>query len=187
MSDQNPFASTQDVADAETSDSEAAFDDVEAVNDSDEDVEVIETAPASTTEAKTETKAPARAPKPEGYITPVEFAHKLTEKMRKDGSLAEGQSFPPQQVYSWVKQGKSPTAKDPLKSYSEGGRENLLKEDEVWAWLERKDTRKKEQAAAKAAREQATADKAKNEPEPASGAETKNETAAPSEQVVEVE
>jgi len=187
MSDQNPFEGEQTVAIDENTqnvdESTEAFDDVETVEPTDEDVEVVPATDTPTESKPTEAKAPARPPKPEGYITPVEFAHKITEKLRTDGTMNKDQSFPPQQVYSWVKQGKSPSAKNPLKSYSEGGRENLLKEDEAWAWYNAKNERKAAADKAKQDKAAADAEKAKNAPATAPVTEVE----APSEPVAEVE
>jgi hypothetical protein len=100
-------------------------------------------------------KAPARPPVPEGYITPVTFAKLLTEKALEAG----GKEVPPQYVYSTIR--SSASGKNPLKTYSEGGRDNLLKPDEAFAWWEAKELRKTERAANAADKAEKAANKAK--------------------------
>jgi hypothetical protein len=82
-----------------------------------------------------------RAPVPNGYITPVAFAKLLSDKLTRE-AVERGELDPeteeiriaPQMVYSWVKAGKNESAQYPLKSYTEGGRDNLLKQDEAFKW-----------------------------------------------------
>jgi hypothetical protein len=136
----NPFE-----ADVEEFDAAEELDEVQPDVETDTVPEAAEATPAAPAK-------PKRAPAPEGYITPVTWAHKLSERLQKAGKLAAGTEIPPQMVYSWVKQGKNPNAKDGLKSYSEGGRENLLKEDEANAWYDRKEQRSAEREAAKKAK-----------------------------------
>lgn len=111
-------------------------------------------------------KAPARPPVPEGYIAPVAFAKKLSEHY--------GYEVRPQVVYSTIRQSNSgDNPKNPLPVYSEGGRDNLLKLDEAFAWWMAKDERVAARKAAKAAQP------AKTEAAPA--------TAEPQGEVVEAE
>lgn len=179
---ENPFENDEPQIENDVQD-DAAYDDIETVAD-DEDVEVLPETTNATEPAKADAtpSKPKRPSAPEGYITPVAFAHKLTERLRKEGVLAEGEAFAPQQVYSWVKQGKSMSAKNPLKSYSEGGRDNLLKLDEAMAWYDAKEQRKAEAAAKKAEAAKAAAAKAQTSPQAA--AETGEVSTEP---VVEVE
>jgi hypothetical protein len=167
----NPFD-----ADVEDVDADQALDESAPESDQAE----TDTVPEGATQTAT-TAAPAkpkRAPAPEGYITPVAWAHKLSERLQKANKLPANLEIPPQMVYSWVKQGKNPTAKDGLKSYTEGGRENLLKEDEANAWYDRKEQRVAEREAAK----QAKAAEAAKQP-----AAAPVEAEAPTEPVAEVE
>jgi hypothetical protein len=155
MSEPNPFEAPQsDVLTEENTDQNPFDADVENIPVTEPDAET-DVVPA-TAENKSNGTTPAKAAKssrpevPAGYITPVQFAHKLTDKLRGENKLAEGEAFPPQMVYSWVKAGKNTNATNGLKSYTEGGRENLLKEDEAWEWYNGKETRKAEREAAKA-------------------------------------
>jgi hypothetical protein len=125
-------------------------------------------------------KKATKPPVPAGFITPVAFAHTLTEKLRGTKQLAEGEVFPPQMVYSWVKAGQKSGAKDGLPSYSEGGRDNLLKADEAMAWYDRKDQRVADRKAAKEKKAAEAAAKASATPATAA-------PAAPTEPVQEVE
>jgi hypothetical protein len=181
MSEPNPFEDDANAGTVLTEENPTnSFDaDVEDVPVTEPDAEV-DTVPASTTTSGGETKpakkaASSRPEVPAGYITPVQFAHKLTDKLRGENKLAEGEVFPPQMVYSWVKAGKNANAQNGLKSYTEGGRENLLKEDEAWEWYNNKEARK-------AAREEEKAKKAAQPEKAPTEAE-----AAPSEPVTEVE
>jgi hypothetical protein len=127
--------------------------------DFDESPELDETDTVETTEEAKPAKAakvPARPPVPEGFIAPVAFAKVLTAKLREMGKIAADAEIPPQMVYSYIKN----TAKTdhPLKSYTEGGRNNLLKEDEALEWWLGRDERAAERkaiAAAKAAKKAA--------------------------------
>lgn len=91
-------------------------------------------------------KKSSRPAVPGGYITPVQFAKKLSEKLtaeaRDRGELAANEviEVPPQQIYSYINQARKAgeNAKYPIPTYSEGGRQNLLKEDEAFAWWEAK-------------------------------------------------
>jgi hypothetical protein len=160
--------------------------DVETVEASDEDVEVVPAEPTTGT-VQAQTKAPARPVVPEGFITPVQFAKELTDRERKAGRIAEGEVIAPQVIYSYVNQGKKAGA-DPVKtlrSYSEGGRENLLKREEAFAYWDAKAQRVQDRKDAKAAKEKAAAEKAAaaaKQPAPAPV-----EAEAASEPVTEVE
>lgn len=133
-----------------------------------------ETAKAEGKPAK-EKKAPARPPVPEGFITPVAFAKILTERGDKE--------VPPQYVYSTIR--SSSTGKNPLPTYSEGGRDNLLKLDEALAWWDEKNKRVAERAANAATKAEKAKEKAAakaDAPVEAEGAE-----AAPAGELVEAE
>jgi hypothetical protein len=108
-------------------------------------------------------KAPARPPVPEGYVTPVEFAKRLTEHLEaqeasnKNGRISKTNPVPPQMVYSYIKS-NGPSSKNPLPTYEEGGRSNLLKVEEALGWWDAKAERtaaSKAAAAEKAARKAA--------------------------------
>jgi hypothetical protein len=132
------------------------FEDVENVADDttvvpDDEVETVaETKPE---EVKPETKKSSRPPVPEGYITPVQFVKVLKEERNVEVA--------PQVLYSYVNQGKTSKGDQDkkLKSYSEGGRENLLKKEEALAWWDAKERRSQERAANKAAKAKADAEK----------------------------
>lgn len=74
------------------------FEEVETPEATDE-VETVEAAPEP---AKTETKA-KRPQLPDGFGTPIQFAHALTAKLRAEGKLEENEDFKPQVVYSYIK------------------------------------------------------------------------------------
>jgi hypothetical protein len=147
MTEPNPFDENTETTTAVIHDS-VELDEV--------DVPEADVVPATaTTEGQPAAAKPTKStkpPVPEGYITPVAFAKKLSEREIAEGRLAEGQAIAPQMIYSYVNQGKNPNTKNPLKSYSEGGRENLLKEDEAFAWWDAKEERKVNREANKAAK-----------------------------------
>jgi hypothetical protein len=140
-------------------------------------------APAAEGEGKPAAKAkPAstRPPVPEGFISPVAFAKELTKHLRAKGKLGEADEIAPQMVYSYLKNANKAGSKNPWPSYSEGGRDNLLKLQESLDWWDAKDARVAERKTNKAEKEKAKADKA---------AAKANETApeAAAEPVVEAE
>ena len=116
-----------------------------------------------------EPKAPARPPVPEGFITPVAGAKLLTahlaakgEKDSKGVLYSTDNPITSQMVYSYVRNSQKPNGKYPLQYYTEGGRENLLKPQELLDWWDAKIERvtaSKANAAAKKAKqaEKATA------------------------------
>jgi hypothetical protein len=127
-----------------------------------DEVDTPATAESSDKAPKAE-KAPARPPVPEGYVTPVEFAKQLTEHLEKQGAsnkngpISKTNPVPPQMVYSYIKS-NGPSSKNPLPTYEEGGRSNLLKAEEALAWWDAKAERtaaSKAAAAEKAARKAA--------------------------------
>ena len=143
------------------------------------DAEDVEEVPAEAEKPKGATKkatkaANTRPPVPAGYISPVAAAKKLsahlTAKARAAGQLEEDEEIEvrPQVVYSYIRNNQEGKSKNPIKTYSEGGRENLLKLDEFIAWWDEKDAR----VAARKAGAKKTAKKAE---------------AAPAEEVVEAE
>jgi hypothetical protein len=141
-----------------------ALESVDGENAVDEDVETLpEGATAETPAAPVKPKKAAVA---SGYITPVAFAHLLTEREQKAGRISAAEAIAPQVIYSYVNQGKKPGA-DPaktLKSYSVGGRENLLKADEAFTFWDDKDARVQARKAAKVAKLAAAAEAAKAAP-----------------------
>lgn len=139
-------------------------------------------APEATTEtakadkpAKKE-KAPARPPVPEGFITPVAFAKVLSE-------LPGAKEVPPQYVYSTIR--SSASGKNPLPTYSEGGRNNLLKLEEALAWWDAKNKRVEERAVNAATKAEKAANKAKEKAE--APVEAEGADAAPAGELVEAE
>lgn len=95
-------------------------------------------------------KANARPPVPEGFIAPVAFAKELTKRLQAAGKLSADTEIPPQMIYAYIK--SSAGGKNPLPTYSEGGRNNLLKLDEALAWWDAKEQRSQERNAKKAAK-----------------------------------
>ena len=105
---------------------------------------------------------------PEGYITPVGFAKKLTEKF--------GKEVPPQYVYSTIKN----APKDhPFPIHSAGGRENLIVLSEGMTWWEEKLARAAEREQNKAKKEAEKAEKAQKRAEAAASGETVSEGGEP--------
>ena len=144
-----------------------------------EDVEVVEETVTPDTEvAAAAPKAPARPPIPEGFVTPIGFAKALSEKL--------GKEIRPQVIYSYI---RNASKEHPLKTYSEGGRENLMKLEESLTWWMDKDVRvaaKKANAADKVAKSEAkAAEKAANPGTPSTSASENVDTA--SVEVVEAE
>jgi uncharacterized phage infection (PIP) family protein YhgE len=140
-----------------------AFGDVDTV---DPEVDVVETdGGEKPAKAAKEKKEPARPPVPEGYITPVDFAKKLTERLEAEGAthrngnpVTKDDPIKPQTIYSFLRNGAK--GDHALKSYTDGGRENLLKLDEANAWWDAKAERVKASAANAAAKKAAAANKA---------------------------
>lgn len=164
----------------------------------DEELETVNAPAAASGEGATPApakaeKAPARPEVPSGYITPVQFAKALTKHLaekgvsNKNGKIGRKEDdtidlnhnpIPPQYIYSVLNQGKKAGAKNPLPSYSEGGRENLLKLEEALAWWDAKDQRVADSKTAKAEKEAKKAAKAEaGTPDAPSAAAT--EPAAP--------
>lgn len=77
--------------------SQDTFEEVETFEDA--DVEAVEE-PA---EEKKEEKKSKRPALPEGFGTPIQFAHALTNKLRAEGKLDENGEFKPQVVYSYIR------------------------------------------------------------------------------------
>jgi hypothetical protein len=67
------------------------------------DVEETEDTVEPVAEATEEKKTSKRPSMPEGYATPIAFAHALTEKLRAEGKLGDGEEFRPQVVYSNIR------------------------------------------------------------------------------------
>ena len=177
----NPFEGPEDVeetasreeAEAEEMDFEDV--DVEQLEDLEDEVEESagETKPAKEKKVK-EPKAPARPPVPEGFVTPVAFARILTEQLHamghsnRNGRIGgDGEEcdhkvnpVPPQMVYSYIKNNGA-DSRNPLPTYEEGGRENLLKPEEALEWWVAMIKRVKASKAAKAEKDAAKAEKAK--------------------------
>jgi hypothetical protein len=104
----------------------------------------VEEAPETVEETPVEEK-PAEAKKtkrpapPEGYVTPVNFAHKLSEKL--------GHEVRPQIVYGYVKNGKDfPVDNQPLDG---GGTRPIVHLERGLAWYDALQARKAERAAKK--------------------------------------
>lgn len=147
------------------------FEDVEEeLHNSDEEVEEVDTPDASDDESdeveetdKAETKKekkPARPPVPTGYISPVAFAKELTKHLQEQGKMKADDEVRPQVIYSYIR--NTAKGKNPLPTYEEGGRQNLLKLDEALAWWDAKDERvsaRKANAAEKKAKKEANAEK----------------------------
>jgi len=138
---------TEDVEVEETNDGDVELDEVDSNDEETDEVEEGDEAEKPKKTAKK--KAKARPPVPEGYIAPVAFAKVLTAREIAAGRLEEDEEVPPQMIYSYIK--NTAKGKDPLPSYSAGGRDNLLKEAEALAWWDRKEERAKERKAAKKA------------------------------------
>lgn len=79
--------------------SQDTFEEVESFEDA--DVEAVEEPVAE--EKKKEEKKSKRPALPEGFGTPIQFAHALTEKLRAEGKLDENGEFKPQVVYSYIR------------------------------------------------------------------------------------
>lgn len=147
----------------------------------DDETETLPTTPAAAPKAQKaakEPKAPARPAVPEGFISPVAAAKALSEHLsNKHGKVVEISS---QMVYSYMKN-NGPESKNPIPTYTEGGRSNLLKWDEIRDWWDAKEARvwgRKEAKAAKDAEKAAKA--AEKSAQPAT-------PPAPQAEVVEVE
>ena len=142
----------------------AELDEVDVPTETDE-VDEPAAQPKTVKKVKANTR-PAPAP---GTITPVAFAKslskRLTDEARAAGRIKEDEEIevPPQMIYSYLNAAKKENAKDGLPSYSskvdgtlvptkekvEGetyARDNLLKEDEAFAWWDRKEQRKAQRA-----------------------------------------
>ena len=164
----NPFGSsdnatavevdeTTDTTVAEGDLGEADVDvDVDAATEADEDAETVDAAPPTKgnvvkTNATTK-KASTRPAVPEGFISPVaaakELSKHLTAKAHEAGTIKEDEAIEirPQVVYSYIKNNAA-GSKNPITTYSEGGRDNLLKLDEFLAWWDAKDARVAERKA----------------------------------------
>lgn len=127
-------------------DFEEVLDEVDTPEEVEETDEVEEDEkPKKKAAKKAVKKAAARPPVPEGYIAPVAFAKVLTKELIERGLIAADEEIPPQMVYSYIK--NTATTRYPLPNYEEGGRVNLLKEDEALEWWLAKIERAKERAA----------------------------------------
>jgi hypothetical protein len=157
MNDQDNYpnfeveAETVDDVDVEAeAEGEALLDEVDTPQVDETDTPVKDEAPKKVVK---KVGGQTRPPVPEGYITPVQWAKELSEAATKtgraNGELKENEVYeiPPQQIYSYLNQAKKSGAKNPLPSHSAGGRNNLLKRDEVNAWWAAKEQRKAERAA----------------------------------------
>jgi hypothetical protein len=140
-----------------------------------EDVVDESVEPAAEEQAEKKSKRPAM---PDGYGTPIEFAHALTAKLREEGKLGENEDFKPQVVYSNIRN-KAKTNPIPVvfvdpegNEYEEpadGLRPAFRKDEngvlaEALAWWDEKDARvaaRKENAAKKAAEK---SERAKSKP-----------------------
>jgi len=163
MTQPNPFdspsesttvedANVDEAANAAVETDEAADVDVD-VDGTDGEVEETETVDAApptkgnvVKKNATTKKASTRPAVPDGYVSPVaaakELSKHLTEKAHAAGSIKDDEEIEvrPQIVYSYIKN-NGPTSKNPIKTYEEGGRVNLLKLDEFLAWWDEKDAR----------------------------------------------
>jgi len=185
-------------AEAETADeADADLDvDVDTAAETNDEVETIATPPVikGATVKKVGEKATTstRRPVAEGYVAPVEAAkalsRHLTTKAREAGQIGEDQEVEvkPQVMYSYIKN-NGPESKNPLPRYTDaaltGGRECVVKVEEVIEWWEAKDTRVAERKANAKAKADKKAENAKKETAAVVEAEDK-EPAAP---VVEAE
>jgi hypothetical protein len=200
-----------DDVDETTTDAELAEVDVPEALDDETDAPAEGTTTATTEKPAKAPKEPKRDAPPEGFITPVDFAKKLTEHLQakgvsnKNGPITAksdteaGNPIPPQYIYSTLNQSKDsdkgmPTyvsfkdgsvhaTKDAPAATTENpiSRVNLLKLDEALAWWDAKDARVAASKVAKAEKDAKKAAKASEK------TETPAEAEAPSEPVVEAE
>lgn len=191
----NPFDNEEDTSqetygeDAEDTDDDEVSEpdadvDVDSGSEDDDEVEEVTAVTPTGKPVKSASKEPARPPVPEGYISPVAAAKKLgehlTAKAREEDPDAPQIEVRPQVVYSYIKNSKG--GKNPIPTYEEGGRSNLLKLDEFLAWWDEKDQRVAERKANAAAKEAKKAEKAKAAP-----AATEAEESEPQGELVEAE
>jgi len=150
--DENVEVAEENDGDIPGTGEDAELDEVDVADAEEDEAEEVDTSEAKPKGAKKATKkaAKARPPVPDGYIAPVAFAKKLTTKLIEQGRLEADEEIPPQMIYSYIK--NSAAGQHPLPSYSEGGRENLLKEDEAFAWWDAKEERAKARQVAKKAK-----------------------------------
>jgi hypothetical protein len=116
----------------------------EDVVDDESTPEETEAAPA----AEAAPKKPKRPAPPEGFVTPVGFAHKL-EELRAD-KLNDGK-IPPQHVYGWLRTNKT----FPNEAHPETG-SPIINLEAGLAWFDELQARKSERAAKKAAKAEET-------------------------------
>jgi hypothetical protein len=84
-----------------------------------------------------------KAPLPDGFITPVQFAKKLSEKLGKD--------IRPQVIYGYVRNSKDfPSQKNTDGAF-------IVDEAKAFTWYDQKEARRVEREAAKTAKEAAAA------------------------------
>jgi hypothetical protein len=178
----NPFDSEENTATTaeatEAAVTEAVLEEVDVDVDSGSTEDETETVDAPPTRkgnivkvGEKAAKASSRPAVPEGFVSPVAAAkllsEYLTKKAREAGDIGEDEAIEvkPQVVYSYIKN-NGPESKNPIPTYAEGGRENLLKIEEFIAWWEAKDARvadRKANAKNKAEKKAANAEKAKTD------------------------
>jgi hypothetical protein len=123
-----------------------------------EDAEETPEAPSNVTVTDENGEAPAaadtkpkqkRVPAPEGYVTPVGFAHLLNEQ-RADA--LGNKTLPPQHVYGWLRTNKE----FPQEPHPETGKP-VINIERGLEWFDNLQSRKSSKAAAKAEKEAAKA------------------------------
>lgn len=175
---ENTEGSDEGVEGSEVAEPDADVD-VDSAEETDETDEPDDK-PAGVVKKRSPSGATSRPPVPEGYVSPVAAAKKLSEvltaRAREAGQLEDDEIIEvrPQVVYSYIR--NSQGGKYPIPVYEVGGRSNLLKLDEFIAWWDEKDKRvaeRKANATKKAAKKAA---KAKEAPvEEAEGSEPEGE------------
>jgi hypothetical protein len=167
----------EQINDVDTNDYDADTDFAGAPEDDEQDVVPADATPqAKGDKPAKEKKESTRPPVPEGYISPVDFAKRLTEHLRKDHPelgvrLAGDKVIAPQVVYSYIKnnpsEGKFPFPQYKGEDVGAPGRAVVVKETEGLEWWDTKDLRVKNQKAAKAQKEADKAAKAQTSPQAA--------------------
>lgn len=108
------------------------------------------------TEAPTEEKAAkkVKAPLPDGYVTPVEFAHRLGERLNQNR-----ESIRPQIIYGYLKNNAA-GSKNPFPSKQNTDGAWIVDEAAANTWYDALQGRKGDREKAKAEKEKADAAKA---------------------------
>lgn len=125
--------------------------------------------PTETAETEKKDTKSTRPAVPEGKVSPVAFAHLLSEHLRKEHPelgirLTEGKNVAPQVVYSYIKN-NGPESKNPFPAEKSEGRAAVVDPQAGLDWWDAKDLRVKAQkagAAEKAANKAAKASEKKS-------------------------